>query len=70
MKFNGAFAFKINKTIEKTYNIKYLEVIIDSELNDNFEYMCRKIVYFERNCRKVCIMTAINIFNDIIKPHF
>lgn len=65
-----------NKVIEKVDKIKYLGCIIDKHLNfkDHIEYLCKKvgkkIGFFKRIRKKVTTITAINIYNAIIKPHF
>lgn len=69
--------FQINNVmIEKVNNIKYLGFLIDKGLNfkEHVEYICkkigRKIGFFKRLRNKVTILTAINIYNTMIKPHF
>lgn len=64
------------ETIEKVDHIKYLGFIIDKKLNFNehIEYICKKIGkkigFFKRIRNKLNVLTAINIYNTIIKPHF
>ena len=64
------------KTIENVTKIKYLGVIIDNELkfNEHIEYTCKKIgkkIGFLKSIRnKMDTMTAIQIYNTMIKPHF
>lgn len=69
--------FEINdEIIEKVKHIKYLGFIIDKELKfkEHMEYMCKKIgkkIGFLRRIRNtISTITAINIYNTIIKPHF
>ena len=67
--------FTINNVIiEKGYSIKYLGFIIDKELTYNIEFICKKIGeksdFFKRIRNKMSIITSINIYNRIIKPHF
>ena len=69
--------FKINNVIiEKVNSIKYLGFIIDKELkfNDHMEFICKKIGkkigFFRRIRNRMSIITSINIYNTIIKPHF
>lgn len=62
--------------IEKVNSIKYLGVIIDSGLkfHEHIEYICKKIGkkigFFKRIRNKICTLTAIKVFNTMIKPHF
>lgn len=69
--------FKINnEIIEKVENIKYLGFVIDKnlKLRDHIDYVCKKIGkkigFFKRIRNKISVITAINIYNIIIKPHF
>lgn len=56
--------------------IKYLGVIIDSNLNFkcHFVYVrnkiAKKIGFFRRIRKDICTLTAIKIYNSIIRPHF
>lgn len=74
---NSDLVITINNTeIEKVTSIKYLGFIIDRDLKfkEHIEFICKKIGkkigFFRRLRNKVSIMTAINIYNVIIKPHF
>lgn len=74
---NNSEDFKINdEIIEKVDNIKYLGFIIDKDLKlkNHIDYICRKIGkkigFFKRIRNKVSTLTAITIYNTIIKPHF
>lgn len=64
------------ENIEKVTHIKYLGFMIDNELKfrQHTEYICKKIGkkigFFRRIRNKISTMTAINIYNTIIKPHF
>lgn len=65
-----------NKIIEKVESIKYLGFVIDKNLKfkEHIDYICKKIGkkigFFKRIRNKVSMITAINIYNTIIKPHF
>lgn len=65
-----------NEQIEKVNSIKYLGFILDRELKlkEHIDYICKKIGkkigFFKRLRSKISIITAINIYNTIIKPHF
>ena len=74
---NSEINIEINgKLIENVKIIKYLGVIIDKNLNFNehIEYVCKKIgkkIGFIKTLRnKMDILTAIQIHNTMIKPHF
>lgn len=74
---NNSSLLKINnETIEKVKNIKYLGFIIDQKLNfkEHIDFMCKKIGkkigFLKRIRNKISMLTAINIYNTIIKPHF
>lgn len=74
---DNSSVFKINNTvIEKVEKIKYLGFIIDKKINlkEHIDYICKKIGkkigFFKRIRNRVSILTAINIYNTIIKPHF
>lgn len=74
---NNESVFKINnEVIEKVNEIKYLGFIIDKQLKfkEHMEYICKKIGkkigFFKRIRNKISILTAINIYNTTIKPHF
>ena len=60
-----------NETIEKVDRIKYLGYIIDKylKLNEHIIYII-KIGYLKRIRNSISIMTAINVYNTMIKPHF
>lgn len=69
--------FEINgKNIEKVSHMKYLGFIIDSKMNfkEHVDYICKKIGkkigFFKRIRNNISNMTAINIYNTIIQPHF
>lgn len=69
--------FRINnQIIEKVDQIKYLGFIIDKDLKfkTHIDYICKKIGkkigFFKRVRKQISILTAINIYNTIIKPHF
>lgn len=69
--------FKINnQIIEKVNQIKYLGFIIDKNLKfkNHIDYICKKIgkkiSFFKRIRNQVSILTAVNIYNTMIKPHF
>ena len=74
---NTDLDFEINnKIIEKVESIKYLGFQIDKNMNFNehIELICKKIGkkigFFRRIREKISVITAINIYNTIIKPHF
>lgn len=75
MNSNTTFEINNNK-IERVKSIKYLGFIIDEKLNFNehMEYTCKKIGkkigFFKRIRSKLSVLTSINIYNTIIKPHF
>lgn len=62
--------------IEKVEEIKYLGIIIDKNLKfeSHFNYVCKKaskkIAFLRRIRYKLSTITAINIYNTTIKPHF
>lgn len=70
-------SIRINdELIEKVNSIKYLGVVIDKHLKftELVDYICKKIGkkigYFKRIRNKINVLTAINIYNTIVKPHF
>lgn len=75
--FDSEIVFKINNEgIEKVNNMKYLGFIIDKEMKfkDHIDYICKKISkkigFFKRIRNKISLITSINVYNTIIKPHF
>ena len=75
MQSNSSFALN-NVVIEKVNSIKYLSFIIDRDLKlkEHLEYICEKIGkktgFFKRLRNKVSMLTSINIYNTMLKPHF
>lgn len=74
---NSNKIFKINnEIIERVNKIKYLGFVIDQDLkfHDHTDYICKKIgkkiSFFKRIRKRVSILTSINIYNTIIRPHF
>lgn len=74
---NSVSVYKINNvTIERVKQIKYLGFIIDEHLNfkEHIDYICKKIGkkigFFKRVRKKMSILTAIHVYNTMIKPHF
>lgn len=65
-----------NEVIERVEEIKYLGIIIDSELRfeSHIDYLCKKIAkklgFIKRIRKDVTTLTLINIYNVIVKPHF
>lgn len=64
------------EVIESVDEIKYLGVIIDNKLKfkSHIEYITKKVAskvgFFKRIRKRVTILTAVNIYNTIVKPHF
>lgn len=64
------------KSIELVNNIKYLGVIIDNRLkfDKHVEYIAKKIGmkigFFKRIRRNMSYMSAINVYNTVVKPYF
>ena len=60
-----------NERIEKVVRIKYVGFIIDKDLklNKHIDNICKKIGFLKRIRNKIS-MTAINIYNTVIKPYF
>ena len=62
--------------MEKVNSIKYLGFIIgrDLKLKEHLEYICgkigKKIGFFKLLRNKVSMLTYINIYNTMLKPHF
>lgn len=62
--------------IEHTNKIKYLGVILDSQLNfsQNIDYICRKIGkkigFFRRVSQNLSYWSRLLVFNTIVYPHF
>lgn len=62
--------------IEIVNEIKYLGIVIDKDLkfDPHYNYICKKIskkIAFLRRIRsKISTITAIRIYNTIVKPHF
>lgn len=74
---NNEFIYQINNVkIERVKQMKYLGFIIDENLNfkEHIEYICKKIGkkigFFKRVRKKLSILTAVNVYNTMIKPHF
>lgn len=65
-----------NEEIEKVNKIKYLGFIIDKDLKlkEHIDYICKKIGkkigFFKRVRNKISQITAIHMYNTMIKPHF
>lgn len=65
-----------NESIERTYSMKYLGVMIDSNLKmkNHDEYVCREIAkktsFFARISNKLSIESRIKVYKAIIAPHF
>lgn len=65
-----------NVEIDLVNEIKYLGLVIDSSLSfkSHLEYICKKInkkLYFFSKIRKnLSVLSAIKIFNVMIRPHF
>ena len=72
---NSSFGIN-NVVIEKINSIKYLGFVIDGDLKlkEHLEYICRKIGkkigFFKRLRNKVSMLTSLNIYNTMLKPHF
>ena len=75
MQSNSSFGIH-NAVIEKVNNVKYISFIIDRDLKlkEHLEFICRKIGktigFFKRLRNKVLLITLVNIYNTILKPHF
>ena len=71
---NSSFGIN-NVVIEKVNSIKCLGLIIDRELKlkEHLEYVYRKILekigFFKRLRSKATMLTWINIYNTMLKPH-
>lgn len=65
-----------NERIEQVEEIKYLGVIIDfklkfdKHLNYTAKKVSKKVLFFGRIRNKISTISAINIFNVMVKPHF
>lgn len=65
-----------NAVLEEVAEIKYLGVIIDKNLNfkSHINYICKKIskklYFFSKIRKKLSTLSAIRIYNTMIKPHF
>ena len=57
---------KLNESKTKLLQINMNDV----KLNEHIEYICKKIGFLKRIKNKISTMTAINIYNTMIKPHF
>ena len=76
-KYNYRLNLRVDgEVIEQVEEIKYLGVIIDSKLTFklHIDYVIKKVskkVYFLSRIRnKISTISAINIFNVMVKPHF
>ena len=75
MQSNSSFGIN-NVVIQKVNSIQYLGFIIDTDLKlkEHLEYICgkigKKIGFFLRLRNKVSMLTSINIYNTMLKPHF
>ena len=75
MQSNSSFGIN-NVVIEKVNSITYLGFIIDRDLKlkEHLEYICgkvgKKIGFFKRLRNEVSMLTSINIYNTMLKPHF
>lgn len=79
MVFDGNLNYNISLSgynLEVVNEIKYLGIIIDNELNfkNHVNYLCKKISkkvnFFYRIRNQVSVMSAIKIYNTMIKPYF
>ena len=76
IKINSDINFEINdKEIEKLNQIKYLGFIIDNNLNlkSHIDFICKKLGenrFFKRLRKNTNVLTAINMYKTMIKPHF
>lgn len=77
LNLNNDTCIEINgRTIENVRSIKYLGMIIDKELNFNehVDYICKKIGkkigFFKRIRKKMDNITAVIVYNTMVKPHF
>lgn len=65
-----------NEIVQQVKEMKYLGVVIDQKLKfeSHVNYIAKKIAkkvgFFRRIRNRVAIISAINIYNVLIKPHF